>query len=89
MEVTLRRSKVNDCFIARLTGRRETEALSSAGQQALPLLLVIVSDITGQKAMENALREREATLHSITEAAQDAIVMMSPSGLISFWNPAA
>ncbi|HPE72764.1 MAG TPA: diguanylate cyclase [Candidatus Competibacter sp.] len=35
------------------------------------------------------LREREATLHSITDSTHDAILMMDPQGRISFWNFAA
>ncbi|MGB5064906.1 MAG: diguanylate cyclase, partial [Candidatus Competibacter sp.] len=35
------------------------------------------------------LHAREATLHSITDSARDAILMMDPQGRISFWNPAA
>jgi diguanylate cyclase (GGDEF)-like protein/PAS domain S-box-containing protein len=46
-------------------------------------------DVTERRQAEAALREREAILHNITAAAQDAIVMMDPAGLISFWNPAA
>ena len=46
-------------------------------------------DVTERRKAEAALREREAVLHNITEAAQDAIVMMDPTGRISFWNPAA
>lgn len=36
-----------------------------------------------------ALRESNETLHTITAAAKDAIVMMDHQGIISFWNPAA
>jgi len=46
-------------------------------------------DITARKQAEETLRESEARLRIITESAQDAILMMDPNGLISFWNPAA
>jgi len=46
-------------------------------------------DITFQKQAEVALRESEIRMRSITNAAQDAILMMDPEGLISYWNPAA
>lgn len=36
-----------------------------------------------------AFRESNETLHTITAAAKDAIVMMDHQGIISFWNPAA
>ena len=46
-------------------------------------------DITNRKNTEKALIEREARIKAITESANDAIVMMSSAGNISFWNPAA
>jgi PAS domain S-box-containing protein len=44
--------------------------------------LALVEDITERK-------EAEDRLHCITEAAHDAILMMNPLGIISYWNPAA
>ncbi|MEI8387981.1 MAG: PAS domain S-box protein, partial [Verrucomicrobiota bacterium] len=39
---------------------------------------------------ENAAREAsEFRMRAITDSAQDAILMMGPEGLISYWNPAA
>ena len=38
---------------------------------------------------EEALQKSEARVRAITEAAQDAIIMMDPRGKISYWNPAA
>jgi PAS domain S-box-containing protein len=35
------------------------------------------------------LKESKARLRSITDSAQDAILMMDPKGKISYWNPAA
>lgn len=49
----------------------------------------IIIDITDRKRTEEALRESEARTRRITEAAQDAILMMDPDGLVTFWNPAA
>lgn len=46
-------------------------------------------DITERKAAEDALRESEAKLRSITSAVADAIVMMDEDGLVTFWNEAA
>jgi len=46
-------------------------------------------DLTERKKMEEALKEREEKLRSLTNIAQDAIVMMDHEGNISFWNPAA
>jgi len=36
-----------------------------------------------------ALQASQASLHTITNAAQDAIVMIDSQGAITFWNPAA
>lgn len=38
---------------------------------------------------EQVIRESEARLRSITDSAQDAILMMDSQGAITFWNPAA
>ncbi len=47
------------------------------------------TDITQRRRAEEAMRENETRLRSITDSAQDAIVMMDPEGRVSFWNPAA
>jgi two-component system, sensor histidine kinase and response regulator len=39
--------------------------------------------------IEAMLRVSEARLSVITDAAQDAILMIDPNGFISYWNPAA
>jgi len=46
-------------------------------------------DIDARKKAAEALRQSEERLRSITDSAQDAILMMDPKGVISFWNPAA
>lgn len=46
-------------------------------------------DITERKAAEDALRESEAKLRSITSAVADAIIMMDEDGFVTFWNEAA
>lgn len=35
------------------------------------------------------LAEREDVLRSITRAVQDAVIMLDPAGLVTYWNPAA
>ncbi|MDD5171086.1 MAG: PAS domain S-box protein, partial [Syntrophales bacterium] len=56
----------------------------------------IIQDITEHKraksqleAALDALGKSESLMRAITDSAQDAILMMEPSGCISFWNPAA
>lgn len=46
-------------------------------------------DISERKRVEESLRASEARMLAITESAQDAILMINPEGIISFWNPAA
>lgn len=52
-------------------------------------VLSIVRDITHRKREEAKLRASEARVRAIADSAQDAILMMEPTGEISFWNPAA
>ncbi len=46
-------------------------------------------DVTERKLAEEALRQSEERMRSITDSARDAILVMDPQGRISFWNPAA
>ena len=46
-------------------------------------------DITERKRVEEALRNSENQLRAITDSARDAILMMDPEGMITYWNPAA
>jgi PAS domain S-box-containing protein len=54
-----------------------------------PNVYSIIRDITERKRAGDALQVSETRLRGITDSAQDAIIMMDPRGLISFWNPAA
>ena len=55
-----------------------------------PILSIgTVYDITDQKRIDEERLCREAQLQAITDASQDAIIMMDPKGAIVFWNPAA
>jgi len=55
-----------------------------------PIALIgVTSDITERKQTEKALAESEMRMSTITDSAQDAILMMDPEGIISYWNPAA
>ncbi|MBF0477296.1 MAG: response regulator, partial [Deltaproteobacteria bacterium] len=46
-------------------------------------------DITDRKLAEEVIHQNEIRMRAITDSAQDAIIMMDPDGLISYWNPAA
>jgi len=50
---------------------------------------VVISDITKSKQAEEALRQSEARIRTLSDSAKDAIVMMDQQGLITYWNPAA
>lgn len=49
--------------------------------------LMVVSEKRRQAQEE--LRESEARMRAITDSANNAILMMDPNGLVSYWNPAA
>lgn len=58
--------------------------------QGRPLRMIgAIRDITERKLSEEALRQSELRLRSITDSAMDAVVMIDSNGAISFWNPAA
>jgi len=54
-----------------------------------PSVLSILIDITERKQNELKILERELKLNTITNSAQDAIIMIDNAGVISFWNNAA
>jgi two-component system CheB/CheR fusion protein len=51
--------------------------------------VLVFRDVTEAYQQREALRESEALLRSITDSAQDAIIMIDSQGLVTFWNPAA
>jgi PAS domain S-box-containing protein len=53
------------------------------------MFLTAWRDITQRKKSEQLLAEQQRTLQAITQSAQDAILMMDNTGIISFWNAAA
>lgn len=63
-----------------ITAIKEAQLVLMRGKEELEQLVL---DRT------NELREREEVLSSITNAAQDAVVMIDNHGNVSFWNPAA
>lgn len=57
--------------------------------QSQDLLYSIIFDVTQRQKMEAQLRESEAMLRNITNAAQEAIIMLNEQGNVIFWNPSA
>ncbi len=69
---------------------RDVEVASSRIRlRSRDVLHSIVFDVTERRRAEEAVKLSEARLRGITDAAQDAIVMMDPNGAVSYWNPAA
>jgi PAS domain S-box-containing protein len=70
---------ISDLVTAELTLRRSNEDLE-----------VLIGDRT--RALQRSftdLQEREQTIRTITDSAQDAVIMLDAAGLVSFWNPSA
>jgi len=65
-------------FFARLTGRSETAPASA--QKSHPMLLLIVSNISTQKAMEDVLRNNEARYRAVIETSLDGFLMVDRQG---------
>ncbi|PVX23263.1 MAG: hypothetical protein CW691_11105 [Candidatus Bathyarchaeum sp.] len=49
----------------------------------------ITRDITARKRAEEKLRDSETKFRTISDAAQDSIILLNESGEIIYWNPAA
>jgi diguanylate cyclase (GGDEF)-like protein/PAS domain S-box-containing protein len=79
--------KARSGFFARLTGRSETAALSAA-KPSPPVLLMIVNDISAQKAMEDVLRKSEAQYRAVIETSLDGFWMVDTQGRLLEVNEA-
>lgn len=76
-----RRAKnIKNEFFARLTGRLETGGRLPASSEPQTYLLVIVSDISAQKAMEDTLREREELFRLAFENANAGMCLIDLNG---------
>ncbi len=69
-------------FLAEVEGK----SMGTAGSK---LRMAAIRDITKRKQTEEALKDREIQMRSITDSAYDAILMLDPSEKISYWNLAA
>ncbi len=61
----------------------------SMGMVGSNMRMAAIRDITKRMQTEEALKDREIQMRSITDSAYDAILMLDPSGNISYWNLAA
>lgn len=80
---SVRKRKDDTLVEVAITGR---PIIAKTGQLAV---LGIYQDISYRKETEKKLKENEARMRSISESANDAIVMLDPEGNVSFWNRAA
>lgn len=80
---SVRKRKDDTLVDVAITGR---PIIAKTGQLAV---LGIYQDISYRKQTEKKLKENEARMRSISESANDAIVMLDPEGNVSFWNKAA
>lgn len=69
-------------FLAEVEGK-------TMGASGSNLRMAAIRDITKRKQTEEALKDKELQMRSITDSAYDAILMMDPNGNISYWNVAA
>lgn len=81
LEISLMK-KDGSIFLAEVEGR-------SMGVDGSKLRMAAIHDITIRKQTEEALKDKELQMRSITDSAYDGIMMMDPKGNISYWNPAA
>ncbi|MEZ5358138.1 MAG: PAS domain S-box protein [Candidatus Zixiibacteriota bacterium] len=70
-----------------LENRSYNLVLMSRDQAESTIVAVVPSET--QTNIRRELQEKMRTLTAITDAAQDAIIMINDSGQITFWNPAA
>jgi PAS domain S-box-containing protein len=65
-------------------GSTFSSAVALGAWAVIALLVMMRTD-----AAMSLARESEVRMRTITDSAQDAIVMMDPAGRVSYWNPAA
>jgi PAS domain S-box-containing protein len=83
-------SKINEAIIA-LNPADNTfvDQIEKAPANSTFLFDSLIRLIEERNRAEHALRQSEFRMTSLTSTAQDAILMMDPNGLISYWNAAA
>lgn len=64
-------------------------SVGEAQQDGPPVFIGIIRDVSGRRAAEQVLRNREARLASIIETIPDALIVIDGQGLIRSFSPAA
>ena len=67
----------------------ESNCINLLNDKAHKAIVINARDITERKWAEEARRENEEKLQTISTSARDAIIMMDNDGNISYWNEAA
>ena len=67
----------------------ESNCINLLDNKAIKAIVINARDVTERKKAEEARRENEDKLQTITSSARDAIIMMDNNGKISYWNEAA
>ncbi|MFC1718233.1 PAS domain S-box protein, partial [Candidatus Poribacteria bacterium] len=67
----------------------ESNCINLLDNKALKAIVINGRDVTERRQAEEARRENEEKLQTITASARDAIIMMDDIGRISYWNEAA
>jgi len=75
--------------ISALNPSEQNETFKDKNSDSNNLLDSLIRLIEDNKQVEEALRQSEFRMKSLTNTAQDAILMMDTYGRVSFWNAAA
>jgi diguanylate cyclase (GGDEF)-like protein/PAS domain S-box-containing protein len=67
----------------------ESTATNLLREPTVRAIVINYRDVTERRLADEALKESEERFRSIQESALDAIITMSPEGLITSWNPQA
>ena len=67
----------------------ESNCINLLDNKALKAMVINARDVTERKQAEEARRENEEKLQTISSSARDAIIMLDNDGNISYWNEAA